>query len=89
MAGYDRHAFRPAGGDVGQHQRLHEAAGRRSAAMGHEVDLDEARWRIVPITKRADGDRPPHGRAETRAAPTAAASDEPHLARAAGPCSPG
>ena len=42
-----RHAFRPAASDVGQHQHPDEAAGHRRSAVRDEVGLHEARCRIL------------------------------------------
>src|SRR5512132_645633 len=77
----DRHAFGPAGRHIRRHHRLHEAAGGRGAGMGDEVDLDEARRRIVPVAERANRNRTPYRRAEACAPAPAAARDEPHLAQ--------
>jgi hypothetical protein len=48
-----RRTLRPARGDVGQHQGLHEAAPRDRPTMGHQIRLDKSRRRIVPAIKRA------------------------------------
>ena len=48
-----RYAFRPAAGDIGQHQRPDEAASHRRSTVRDEVGLDEARRRILPIAERA------------------------------------
>src|SRR5512132_4486008 len=50
------HSVQP-GRDIRQDHRLHEAAGRRGPGMGEEVDLDEARRRIVPVAERANRNR--------------------------------
>ena len=42
-------ALGPAAGDVGQDERVHEAARPFSAAVCDQVGLDEARQRIVPV----------------------------------------
>ncbi len=46
-----RYAFRPAAGDIGQHQRPDEAAGHRRSTVRDQVGLDEARRRILPRTR--------------------------------------
>ncbi len=57
-----RRAFGPAGGDIGQHQRLHEAAVRSRSAVRDQVRLDEPRWRIVPVGEGPDRNAPPDRR---------------------------
>ncbi len=57
-----RHALGPAGGDIGQNHGLDEAAGGRGAGMGHEVDLDIAGRRIVPVAEGAHRYRAAHCR---------------------------
>ena len=42
-------AFRPTRGDIGEHQRLHEAAPRHRAAVRHEIGLHEAGRRVLPV----------------------------------------
>ena len=64
-----RHALGPARGDVGQHQRLNEGAGRAHSRVGHEVHFDEARRRITPAREGAHRHRTTHRRAEAGPSP--------------------
>src|SRR6266478_1885310 len=47
--------------------------------MRDEVDLDEARRRIITVAEGANRHRTPHRRAETRPSPPVAASHQAHL----------
>ncbi|GJE61435.1 hypothetical protein MPOCJGCO_3557 [Methylobacterium trifolii] len=67
----ERGALGPAGGDVGQHQRLDEGARGDRTGMRHEVDLDEAGRRVVPVRERPHWDRPAQRRWRPPAARTA------------------
>jgi len=49
LAHEERRALCPVGGDIGQHEGLHEGAGRDGSGMGAEVGLDEAGRRVVPV----------------------------------------
>ena len=60
LAHQQRRALRPAGRDVGQRQRLHEAALRRRPAVRHQVSLHEPRRRVVPVGKRPNRHAAPH-----------------------------
>ena len=53
-------AFGPAARDVGEHQRVREAAGHALAAVRDQVRLDEAGRRIIPVGKRAHGNAAPN-----------------------------
>ena len=55
-----RYAFRPATGDIGQHQRPDEAAGHRRSTVRDQVGLDEARSRVLPIAERAHRNPAPY-----------------------------
>lgn len=57
LAKQERGAFRPPARDVGQHQRLREAAARQRTAVGDEIRLEEPRRRIVPVGISADRHR--------------------------------
>jgi hypothetical protein len=52
----ERQALRPAGGDVGEHQRIQECPLGALPAVGDEIGLDEARLRLIPAREGADRD---------------------------------
>ena len=54
----ERQAFRPAGGDIGEDQRIEEGALGSLSAVSDEIGLDEARLRLIPAREGADGDLP-------------------------------
>src|SRR3954447_15049908 len=56
LADQQRRALGPARGDIGQDERLHEAAARRRAAVGDQVRLDVAGRRVLPIGEGAHRD---------------------------------
>ena len=62
LAVKQRRALGPAGRDVGEHQRLHEAAAGHRAAMRNQVGLHEPRSRIAPVSIGPDRDRAPDRR---------------------------
>ena len=45
----ERHALGPRRGDVCKHERMHEASRAVLAAVRHEVRLDEAWHRLIPV----------------------------------------
>ena len=67
LAHQQRRALRPARGDVGQHQRLHEAAARRRPAMRHQVRFDEPGRRVLPVREGPHRHAAPHRRRRRRA----------------------
>src|SRR3954447_20035626 len=62
LADQQRRALGPARGDIGQDERLHEAAARRRAAVGDQVRLDVAGRRVLPIGEGAHRDAAPERR---------------------------
>ena len=72
LARHQRQALGPTRRDIDHRQRLDERASHRCAAMGHHVDLAEARRRIVPVIERPDRHFAPDRR--IKADPTALAA---------------
>lgn len=79
VARADRNAFGPAGGNVGQHHRLHEAPRRRRARMRHKIELNKAGRGIIPIAEGANWHRAANCRTHSCPAALAAASDDADL----------
>ena len=50
------HSLSPARGNVRSNERVDERSCHRAAAVSHEVDLERARYRHVPVRERLDGD---------------------------------
>jgi len=70
-------ALGPAGGDIGQHERLQEGTLRPRAAVHDKVGLEEPRLDVIPTGEGADGhllldEQPtPRGRDAVRRVPFA------------------
>jgi hypothetical protein len=56
-----RDTLGPPARDVGERERVREAAGHVLAAVGHEVGFHEARQGVVPIAERPNRDRASDG----------------------------
>ena len=49
VSGQQGDGLGPAGTDVGHHQAVDEGTRQWTAAVGHQVDLQVARWGLVPV----------------------------------------
>ena len=49
VSGQQGDGLGPAGADVGHHQAVDEGARQWTAAVGYQVDLQVARWGLVPV----------------------------------------
>ena len=78
LAKEQRRALGPAGGDVGEHERLHERAPARWPAVRDEIGLHEAGCRVVPVCERPHRHAPPHGQRRRRPALARAARSDTH-----------
>src|SRR5579859_182110 len=72
-------AFRPSGGDVGEHQGLHETAARAHPGMGDKIHLDKPGRRLVPIVEGPHRHRAANRRARSCSTPTPAAGDRTNV----------
>jgi hypothetical protein len=83
LAQHQRQALGPAGGDVGQHQRLHEAALGALAAVRHEIAFEIAGRRVVPVGEGPHRHAAPHRRGEAGPPSRAPRAARPHLGQEA------
>ena len=49
LPGQQRRRFSPAGADIGGHQAVDHGTPQRAAVVDHQVNLQESRWRRIPI----------------------------------------
>ena len=49
LPGQQRHRFSPAGADIGGHQAVDHGTPQRAAVVDDQVNLQESRWRRIPI----------------------------------------